>query len=109
MPTWNAFSFAFGPVFGLCTIGIMVVILRWAFARGQSVVERPAKNGNADDYGLLVPIAAPSNYIEGEMIRRELQEVGIRTSLATTTDGPRILVWREDEEKARSIVKQNLG
>ena len=49
-------------------LGIMVLILRWAFARGGSVVERAPKSGNPDEYGMLVPIASPSNYIEGEVL-----------------------------------------
>jgi hypothetical protein len=86
----------------------MVLMLRWAFRRGQSVVERPAKNGKPDDYGMLIPIAAPNNYIQGEMYRQQLANFGIKASLATTTDGPRILVWPGDESNAKTILKKSL-
>ena len=87
-------------------LGIMVIILRWAFARGGSVVERPAKSGSPDEYGMLVPIATPSNYIEGEVLRRTLVDAGLRASLAQTNDGPRIMVWPKDVESAKKILKK---
>jgi hypothetical protein len=87
-------------------LGIMVLILRWAFARGGSVVERPAKTGNPDEYGMLVPIASPGNYIEGEVLRRSLVDAGVKASLAQTNDGPRIMVWPKDVESAKKILKK---
>jgi hypothetical protein len=84
----------------------MVLILRWAFARGGSVVERPAKSGNPDEYGMLVPIASPGNYIEGEVLRRSLVDAGVKASLAQTNDGPRIMVWPKDVESAKKILKK---
>lgn len=90
-------------------LGIMVLILRWAFARGGSVVERAAKSGNPDEYGMLVPVAAPSNYIEGEVLRRSLIDAGIRASLAQTNDGPRVMVWPKDVESAKKILKKAEG
>jgi hypothetical protein len=87
----------------------MILILRWAFARGGSVVERPAKTGNPDEYGMLVPVATPSNYIEGEVLRRTLVDAGLRASLAQTNDGPRIMVWPKDVESAKNILKKAAG
>ena len=90
-------------------LGIMILILRWAFARGGSVVERAAKSGNPDEYGMLEPIATPGNYIEGEVLRRSLVDAGIRASLAQTNDGPRIMVWPKDVEAAKKILKKAAG
>ena len=106
MPAWNSFSYFFGPLVAFSGIGIMVLILRWAFARGGSVVERPAKAGNPDEYGMLVPVASPGNYIEGEVLRRSLVDAGLRASLAQTNDGPRIMVWPKDVEAAAKILKK---
>ena len=107
MPSWNAFSYIFGPLIGFSAIGLMVLVLRWAFRRGGSVVERPSKSGSPSDYGLLIPIAAPPNYIEGEVLRKRLSDAGIRASLATTTDGPRILVWPGDQISAKQILNRS--
>ena len=109
MPAWNSFSYFFGPLVAFSGLGIMVLILRWAFARGGSVVERPAKTGNPDEYGMLVPIASPTNYIEGEVMRRSLIDAGLRASLAQTNEGPRIMVWPKDVESARKILKKSAG
>jgi hypothetical protein len=109
MPAWNSFSYFFGPLVAFSGLGIMVLILRWAFARGGSVVERPAKSGNPDEYGMLVPIASPSNYIEGEVLRRSLVDAGIKASLAQTNDGPRIMVWPRDVESAKKLLKKAAG
>ena len=109
MPAWSSFSYFFGPLVAFFGLGIMVLILRWAFARGGSVVERAAKSGNPDEYGILVPIASPSNYIEGEVLRRSLIDAGLRASLAQTNDGPRIMVWPKDIENAKKILKKASG
>ena len=106
MPRWNSFSYVFVPVVGLLAIGLMIVILRWAFARGKSVVERPTKKGSPDEYGMLIPIASPADYIQGEMLRRRLTDAGIKATLATTTEGPRILIWPADEKRAASILSR---
>jgi hypothetical protein len=109
VPAWNSFSYFFGPLVAFSGLGIMVLILRWAFARGGSVVERAAKPGNPDEYGMLVPIASPSNYIEGEVLRRSLVDAGVRASLAQTNDGPRIMVWPKDVETAKQVLKKAAG
>ncbi|NBU32292.1 MAG: hypothetical protein EBS36_03870 [Actinobacteria bacterium] len=106
MPAWEAFSFAFGPIVGFLGIGAMVLVLIWAFSRGHSVVERPAKSGRPTDYGLLMPIATPSDYIQGEMLRRRLVDSGIQATLATTNDGPRILIWPGDADQAEAILSR---
>lgn len=84
----------------------MILVLRWAFSRGGSVVAKPAQMGNPDQYGLLVPVAAPSNYIDGEILRKSLEDNGIRANLAQTNDGPRVMVFPADESKAREILSR---
>ncbi len=104
MPAWNSFSFAFGPIVAVVLVGLFSLILRWAFSRGGSVVAAPPRPGTSDEYGLLVPVASPATYIEGEILRRRLQDGGVRANLATTLDGPRVLVWPGDEERAREVL-----
>ncbi len=101
MPSWGSFSYAFGPIVAIGLIAVFVIVLRWAFGGRSSVVAAPPKAGNADEYGMLVPVASPGTYMEGEMIRRGLENAGIRSNLATTLDGPRVMVWPEDEQRAR--------
>ena len=104
MPAWNAYSFAFGPILALVGIGLFVIILRWAFARGASVVAAPARAGADQEYGLLCSVASPTTYIEGEFMRRTLESSGIKANLAQTLDGPRVMVWPADVATAREIL-----
>lgn len=104
MPSWGSFSYAFGPLVAFVLIVVFVVILRWAFRRGTSVVAAPAKAGADSEYGLLVPVAWPGSYVEGEVLRRHLEDTGIRANLATTIDGPRVMVWPADEDRARAAL-----
>ncbi|MEZ5114730.1 MAG: hypothetical protein R2737_00565 [Candidatus Nanopelagicales bacterium] len=104
MPAWNAFSFMFGPLMGFLLVGVFVLLLRWAFRRGKSVVAAAPRRGTAQEYGLLVPLASPPTYIEGEMLRRRLEDAGIRANLAETLDGPQVLVWPDDVDRARHLL-----
>lgn len=104
MPTWNAYSYVFGPLLAFGGLGVLILLLRWTFRRGTSVVAAPARPGRPDEYGLLTPIAAPTSYIEGEIQRRRLEDAGIRASLAQTNDGPRLMVWPDDADRARRVL-----
>jgi len=105
MPAWNSFSYAFGPLFAAALIIFFVFFLRWAFRRGTSVVAAPGRPGRTDEYGVLTPIVSPSTYVEGEIIRRRLEDAGIRCNLAKTLEGPRILVWPADVDRARALLR----
>ncbi len=104
VPAWNAYSFAFGPVIAVLGILVLILILRWAFGRGSSVVAGPARSGPPSEYGVLVVIASPRTYIEGEIWRQGLLEAGLRANLAQTSDGPRLMVWPEDVENANTVL-----
>jgi hypothetical protein len=54
-----------------------------------------------------VPIATPPTYVEGEIMRRQLEDAGIRATLAQTLDGPRVMVWPGDEGRARATLKKS--
>ncbi len=104
MPNWGSFSYAFGPVLALACLGILVLVLRWSHGGRSSVVAGPTRRSSPDDYGVLVPIASPETYVEGEIMRRRLEDAKIKANLAYTLAGPRVMVWPEDESRARSIL-----
>jgi hypothetical protein len=101
---WGSFSFAFGPVVALCVLGVFIIILRWSHKKGDSVVAGPVRPSVPTDYGMLVPIASPETYAEGEIMRRRLEDSKIRANLAYTLAGPRVMVWPSDVERARSVL-----
>lgn len=90
-------------------IAILVFVLRWAFARGGSLVEKPIRPSDPNDYGLMIPVAAPDTVIEGEIIRRSLIDADIKATLAVTNDGPRVMVWPKDESAARAVLSRGPG
>lgn len=92
-------------MFALLGLAILVMILRWSHSRGSSVVAPPARRSVPSDYGLLVPIAAPETYAEGEILRRRLEDAKIKANLAFTLHGPRVMVFPDDEQRARDVLR----
>lgn len=90
---------------GFFAVGALSLILIWAFKRGNSVVARTPKVGGEGDYGALVVIASPNNYIEGELLRLKLITAEIKANLVQTKDGPRLYVFERDEKIARAVLK----
>lgn len=105
MSAWGSYSFLFGPLLALVAVGVIIVLLRWAFSTGHSVVERRPRAGTEDEYGLLVTVAAPRTFIEAEMLRRRLTDSGVRATLAPTVQGPRVMVFPKDASIARALLE----
>lgn len=89
---------------GFLVVGVMIVILKWAFSGNKSVIEREKKIGNEDEYGLLRVAHSPKNHIEGEMLRQKLLSVGIKATLSQTKNSPKILVFEEDLKIAKATL-----
>ncbi len=93
-----------GPLTIVLVLGVILLLMRWTFSRGHSLVQRRPTSGAEGEYGLLVAIASPPTYVEGEMLRRRLEDAGLRATLTQTTDGPRIMVFPRDEKAARQLL-----
>jgi hypothetical protein len=104
---WGSYSFLFGPVLALLAVGVLMLLLRWAFSTGHSLVERRPTQGTEDEYGLLVTVAAPKTFVEAEILRRTLEDAGVRATLAPTVQGPRVMVFPEDASVARALLKSS--
>ena len=96
------FFISFGGFFG---VGLLALILRWAFKDGKSLVARTPKQGMENEYGLLVPVASPPSHIEGEILRQKLIAAGIKATLTHTSSGPRLFVFPSDEKIARAHLR----
>ena len=104
-----SYGFLWQPLAGLAIVGVLVLLLRWAFGHGRSVVTGPGRSGRPEEYGLLVTVAAPGTFVEAEMLRRRLVDHGVRATLAPTTEGPRVLVFPADERAARALLRSAPG
>ena len=99
MPDWSAL------IISVLAVAVLALLLRWAYGgRRASLIARHAKAGAADDYGLMVAIASPGTFIDGEVSRQRLVTAGIKAQLVTTIDGPRLMVLRDDEVTARRVL-----
>lgn len=84
---------------------VLIGLLKWAFARGNSVVSRPLRIGDDEEYGLLRVVAKPGNHIEGEMLRQKLAANGIKATLTQTKRGPRVMVFEKEVKVAEAILR----
>lgn len=110
MLSGSSLSYLLGPLTAFAVVGVLVLLLRWAFGgRSMSLVERRPAAGHSGEYGLLVPVASPATFVEGEMIRRTLEDAGLRATLVNTADGPRVMVFPENERVARALLKGGTG
>ena len=100
-------SFLFAPLVAFLALGVLALLLRWAFSSGHSLVARRPRVGASTEYGLLVPVATPPTVIQAEMLRQHLVTRGIRATLAPATDGPTVLVWPKDAAVAREILRSD--
>jgi len=98
----SLFIFSFSGFFALA---ILIILLRWAFSRGSSLIERPSRSGNDDEYGLLTVVASPTNHIEGEMVRQKLLAHGIKANLTQTNSGPKVMVFATEVRAAEAILR----
>lgn len=106
VPAWSTYSYLFGPLVALAVMAVLVLLLRWAFGRGGSLVAKDPTPGGAQDYGLMVPVAAAEDYIRAEMQRRMLADAGLKVNLVRTTEGPRLMVWQSDRDRALELLSR---
>ena len=107
MSSWGSYSFLFGPLLVLLAVGVLILLLRWAFSSGHSLVERRPQRGTEREYGLLVTVASPTTFVEAEVLRRTLESAGVRATLAPTVHGPRVMVFPEDAAAARALLNSS--
>ena len=99
------FLSSFGGFFALA---FLALVLKWAFGnrgRTKKFVAPPDKAGKKDQYGLLVALPTPKNYIEAEMLKQKLIAAEIRVNLTQTYDGPALMVFESDLKIAEAVLK----
>jgi hypothetical protein len=104
MAGWGSYSFIYGPLMAALLIGVMILLLRWAFSRGHSLVERKIVPSTPDNYGMLVEVTKAVSLIDGEMFKQQLAAAGVKATLAVTVDGVQLMVWAKDLNQAKRIL-----
>jgi hypothetical protein len=103
--SFGSYSFLFGPLVAMAVVGLLALVLRWVVPNRPSAAS-PARLEAVKrrDYGLLVPVATPQDEVEAEFVRATLMRFGIRTTLARTDTGLRVMVFPEEAARARSVL-----
>jgi hypothetical protein len=57
----------------------------------------------------MVPVAGAQDYVRAEMQRRMLLDAGIRVNLVRTTEGPQLMVWQKDRDRALDLLSRAGG
>ena len=92
---------------GFLIVALLALFLRWAFSHGHSIIEKPKKIRNKDEYGLLRSAHSPKNHIEGEMLRQKLIDAGVKATLTQTLSGPELMVFSKDLKIAKAILQSD--
>ena len=101
----TAYEYVFGPIVAVAAIGLFVLVLKWANRRGTSLVAARAARGGGRirDAGALT---SPRPTSRGEIQRRTLEEAGHPGQPRVHAGGPRVMVWPDDERRARELIAQ---
>jgi hypothetical protein len=98
---------SWAPFLAFAVVGVLILVLRWAYsARRDSLLSTPVHRGRDNDYGLLVPVAAPQSELGGVRARQHLEAAGIKATLTRTESGLRLLVFPDDADAARRILNE---
>ncbi|WGW10481.1 hypothetical protein LWF01_10000 [Saxibacter everestensis] len=95
---------AFEPLGALLLLGAAILLLRWTFSGGKSLIAKPPRSGKPDDYGLLTPICDPDTADEARQAQHALARAGIVATVTNTTEGTRVMVFAEDAQRARDVL-----
>jgi hypothetical protein len=99
MSGWGSFSFAFGPLFAL--FGVLVLV--WMLKR-SGFASRPAP----DDDDVRAPVIGPLPWADVHRIVRQLREAGLDPTISDQGDGYRVLVPADDLAQARRVIWSDL-
>lgn len=96
MPSWGSFSYAFGPLFALGSLLLVVWLLRRNFRDNRA---------NFDDDEVLAPLLGPHTWGECTQLARDLQSAGIRHRVADMNTSYQVQVPADDLARARAVMR----
>lgn len=95
----GSWSFLFGPTVAVLMLVVVLVLLKWAFARGRSVVTPAA----TEDF--LVEVGRFGNAIEAEYFRCVLDRAGIESALRAVAAYQLLLVPESKTTAAKALLR----
>ena len=91
-----------GPVILAVALVVVVLLCRWVFTPNHPAPRPPQEHG---DFGLLVPITVVRTVDDAHMLRDLLRDAGIRGTVTDADGGFAVLVFRDDADRARELVR----
>ena len=91
------------PAIAVAALGLIVLICRWVFAVDRRPTQPPGPRDS--DFGLLEAVAVVRTRDDAQMLRELLTEAGIRGTVTDTEGGFAVLVFRDDAQRARDLVR----
>jgi len=99
-------EYFFGPLLVLALLGVLVLMLRWAFSRGDSLVRRGDRPpAEPDRFGLLTDVQSAPSYTDARKTVEALTRARIKATAARTTKGWTVYVWPADVNAARDVLR----
>lgn len=98
----SSYHYLEGPAIAGGALGIIVLICRWVFSTDRPAPPAVAARG---DYGLLEPVAVVRTLDDAAMLRAVLLDAGIRGTVADAEGGFAVLVFADDANRARALVR----
>lgn len=96
MPSWGSFSYAFGPLFALSALLLVVWLLRRNFRGNRSPL--------ADD-DVLAPVLGPHTWGDCSRLAAGLDRAGIRHRVVDLDGSYQVQVPADDLAAARVVMK----
>jgi len=95
-----------GPILVLGLVGLLVLLLRWAFSRGDSLVRRTARTpADPGMFGLLTDVQTLPSYADARKAVEALTRARIKATAGRTTQGWTVYVWPADLNAARDVLR----
>jgi hypothetical protein len=95
-----------GPLAVIIPLGLLVLVLRWGFSRGDSLVRRvDTRPADPKTFGLLTAVHTTKSYADARKLIEKLTGARIRATAARTTDGWTVYVWPKDVDAAQDVIR----
>jgi hypothetical protein len=88
---------------GLVLVGVLGFFLRWTFGTGRN--QRVPDPDDPVGDGLLAEVARTPTEAAAQVLRSRLTAAGIRATIGREGRSYRLMVFREDEVKAKLVLR----
>lgn len=99
VPSWGSFSYAFGPLFALGALFLVIVLLRRSFRENRSDLAE-------DD--VLAPVLGPHTWGDCSRLAKDLAAVGIKHRVVDMVGSYQVQVPADDLAAARRVMNSSL-